>query len=528
MVQQERRQISQIMKDKARERELKEENKQKAKADREYFMQCRIMHSQVEAEKRRKDLTDFDLMEQLEKQSYPFPGYTSESFRKSREQAGKDAKCSGCSMFIQTGRYCRACLNKLHDSAGSQTNREMAKFEGEDLEKRSTREEKKPANAAPAKTTLQADVEKVQDRKRQQDKDSRKERHEKMAANAEKEKKAAEERQQRREKMQQGIREAEVERQRKVEERRLIEERELAEKIQRIADKGAAFNSNHHESQATQRSYTISTSPTPRGRDTNKTMADMSTVAPKEPEVVPKLEERQEKKEKGPPLKAPSSNSKELVELNDRAHKDYMLRRKEMDDARYKMSNTKKYKALAETVAELSDDDLSRRLRGIHQAHLAPKQKEKEKEKERKKRADSSPSSSRSSSRKRDRYPKAEARSLPRVMRCGLCEREYPSDQMVGSAWSKKIQRLKRQKSSSPPISPKKLELEAPISPKTVASTRRSAATDCEEGDSSSSSPQVPNGKKPSSPPGRKRESLYDYEVKLCAKCDIFVRIASS
>merc|ERR1719253_660029 len=153
------------------------------------------------------------------------------------------------------------------------------------------------------------------------------------------------------------------------------------------------------------------------------------------------------------------------------------------------MTRTKRYKAFADNapVNHEDADVRSRRLKIVHQTYVASKPKEARQD---------VPISTRSTQR-------PAVRSTPRTMRCGLCDREYPVDHLVGSALKRTIQRIK-----SPNKTPRK--------------TEHLEFGEDQEYDGYSSE------RKPPSPSRSATRGLYDHEVKLCVNCDIFVRITSS
>merc|ERR1719162_2532936 len=146
------------------------------------------------------------------------------------------------------------------------------------------------------------------------------------------------------------------------------------------------------------------------------------------------------------------------------------------------MNNNKKYKTLAEGAAGQPDDYRSARLRVIHQTYVAKKKEAKE---------------DRPISVRGDKRPTP--RMTPRTLRCGLCERDVPPDHLVGSALRRTIEKLRHQSpnlSKSVPL-PRKSEFHA-------------SAEDEREEHATTPKQHV------------KKQSLYDYEVRLCVNCDIF------
>jgi len=322
-----------------------------------------------------------------------------------------------------------------------------------------------------------------------------KERHEKLAAKAEREKKALDASQKTAEQRKQDIREAEEERQRKVQERKKVDDQDIVDKVQKLADKGFSPTGRPHMPH-TARSAEPSSHQARTAGETKARASDGAGDGEAKENVgdSPKTEERKVRQH-GAAM--PGFNSKELVDLNNDAAKDYVLRYKELDDAKFKMQNNKKYKVLSEGAAGQPDDYRTSRLRAVHQTYMATKPKQKEPD---------TPISVRG-----DKRPVA--RTTPRTLRCGLCEKEFAPEHLVGSALRRTIERMRHQ---SPNL---------PKTPSQAPSPRKSqyySEGGYEDGHTGEEHTSVAHK------PATKKQSLYDYEVKLCVNCDIFVRIAST
>jgi len=296
-----------------------------------------------------------------------------------------------------------------------------------------------------------------------------------MSARADRDKKALEDRQSRIGKTQQEFREAELERHRKVEERKELDQMLLNARVQQMAEKAAAPGSSpRHEPPRVE----AHNSRQERGRS-----SEVGGATAKETEESPQVDER--KARHGSPL--PTFYSKELIDLNNQAHKEYLLRRKELHNARDNMNINKRYKTLAEGAAGQNEGYRSERLKAVQQSQIEKAKKE-----------PSSPIS---------RAVAKPARATPRNHACGLCEKEFPFDHLVGSVLRRNIERMRAERKG-----------------RLASGTRKSGHhTDfADEGAEQAASP------KQAASPASKSTSLYDYEVKLCVNCDISVRMASS
>lgn len=430
MVREEKNQISQLMAERLRQRELEEDKKREAKAEREYYMQARIVHHQMQAEERHRNV---------------------EEQQRERADAIKD----------RMQRHQERQKEILQEKNESQTTT-AAKFDSE--------------------------LEKVLERRKHNDMLARKERHEKRTARAERGNKALDNRQKQVEQRQQGMREAEEERHRKVLERKRVEQQELLEKVNRMKQEDEEkFQRSIGPSSS--RSLQETSHSEPHGRLGRATVVSTMAANPEE------TKQEDERKTHSPTI--PTFHSQELVDLNNQAHRDYMMRRKELDTASQKMNVQKRYKAVADgALPGASEDYRSARLKGVCQTHMASKPKEPKKD---------TPISTRGAQR-------PTPRAIARPLKCGLCDREYPTDHLVGSALRRTIERLRHQ---SP-----KLSKEAP--------RRRSAAGAPDNGEDSGDGNSRGSIQRQPTSPSNKKPGLYDYEVKLCVNCDIFVRIAST
>jgi len=121
-------------------------------------------------------------------------------------------------------------------------------------------------------------------------------------------------------------------------------------------------------------------------------------------------------------------NSKEVVEANMRAKKEYWRQNQKLQEARAKMEQSKKFTKLADDALSKDGDIPSAqhtRLRNLHTTHIV----------QGKGKAGGSPSGSQSA-----RTP----RQALKMRKCGLCEREFPHDALVGNAKQSILSKIKQ------------------------------------------------------------------------------------
>merc|ERR1719444_574649 len=106
----------------------------------------------------------------------------------------------------------------------------------------------------------------------------------------------------------------------------------------------------------------------------------------------------------------------------------------------------KKYKTLAEGAAELPDDYRESRLKAVHQTHIGPKSAATSKKEKSEAPGTNASTPSRQTSEDAVRTP----RQKPRLLRCGLCMREFPPDRLVGSALRKTVEKMRNQTANMP------------------------------------------------------------------------------
>lgn len=194
----------------------------------------------------------------------------------------------------------------------------------------------------------------------------------------------------------------------------------------------------------------------------------------------------------------------EHTEATMRAHKEYIRRLEEIREADRKMMVTKKFKSVADAALSQEykiSDVCSTRMRSLHNMYIGKKLK------------DSSTMSS-ASGASTARTPRREKHHS-----CGLCERDFPLEHLVGSALQKNLTRLRNTVPDSclPPAARGKKPMVADESPPQAlvrASTMNFLAEE---------RPIVPVSTKVI--PG---DSLYDHEVPLCPSCYHFVRCVNA
>lgn len=334
---------------------------------------------------------------------------------------------------------------------------------------------------------FEAHVAKVQDTRRKQDIEKRKGMHEQWASRTEKEKAAREARERDADQKRKELQEREVARKRLVEERMLIDEQNQIELAKRIANKGTSWSKpdqsprrEAHQAREPRETTSMTAMDGQKQEEGNDQKSDSPRNSP-----------RKSRGERAHEI-SPLHSNKEMIDFNAQVQKDYFNRISEVGEARNKMHCNKKYKAMAEAVSSSEEDFRGARLKAVYQDFVTPKTKEPRQDK---------PISTRGTERPVARQP--------RTMTCGLCEREFPLDHLVGSALRQSVEKMRH-------LNPK-LSM-APMSAREKPNSSR-AFDDAGDGRASSAQGRTSRGDK---------KSLYDYEVKLCVNCDIFLRISSS
>lgn len=429
MVKEERNQISQLMHEKAKQRQAEEDKRVEKEATRRYYIQARNFFDQQQAEKRHKKV---------------------EEEAKAKQEATQ------------------ARMDK-HD----ETSKEVL---NQQTEERKLLEDKFNTSLA-----------KVEERRAKKELQYRQDRRECLKTRAQKLKDAEEVRQKRNDQVQQAARESTERQKQKIELIRKEEEDRIQEKRQMLIDKMSAAERRLQEN-SRQDSLTA-----------REQQSQKPSVAEKkrQQEAAPaKIEER------GRGTQMTSTWSKELIEANTQAHKDYYQRDHALREAEHGMLMKKRYKKLEEGAKEDEQDIATSRLRSVHNMYIAQKPREPQNK--------DAPISSRSSVRPSPRPP--------RHGRCGLCEREYPIENLVGSALRRTVERLRHQSPNLPKTGRGVKERQAfcqnPENAEGAAHTAQGSVITDEIVETAKSSLE--------------RGGLYDYEVRLCINCDIFVRIAST
>lgn len=354
--------------------------------------------------------------------------------------------------------------------------------------------DKKAEDQAAMTARFEAHFDKVNEARKEHTKKQRREQYMKWKAYQEKEKAAEEARQQAVQSQQQNIRMREEERQRRVLERHQVEEEETQAKIQRILSKGPAKRSpESFKNESTireQRQERASTSGEVKKREQEESMDQKQADGDRK--------DRSARQHRLAPL---PTTWRDLKETNAQVHKEYVAKCADLSSAAHKMQTKNRFKALADAASELEDDWKSARLKAVHQTLVNKKPKEQNKD---------VPISTRGSRR-------PVARSA-RMLTCGLCEREFPPEHLVGSALRRTVERFRQQQ----PNAPKHKVMSAREKNETYQS-HQSYQSEGRE-----SSPDHHRGHPNAQRSGSSKSLLYDYEVKLCVNCDIFIRIAST
>jgi len=361
--------------------------------------------------------------------------------------------------------------------------------------------DKKAEDQALLTTRFETQLAKVTDARKQCEKDQRKDQHAKWKAYQEKEKTAEEAREKAAMVQRENIRGREEDRHRRVVERHRVEEEERSAKVQRILAKGSATRSHdsprneaHHARE--QRSERASTSGEVKKRDQEENADQQKAVG--------------DRKDRSARHLAPLPTTvRDLRETYAEVHKEYVARCAELSNAASKMQIRNRFKTLAEGASDLEDDSMQSRLKAVHHKSALVAKKPKEQHKE-------------TISTRGSRRPVART---ARMLTCGLCVREFPPEHLVGSALRRTVERLRHQ--SPHGANAANLPKQKAMSARSKSDTYQSHHSYHSDGREESPDHQrsLQNGHTPGH--GGKK-SLYDYEVKLCVNCDIFVRIAST
>jgi len=176
-------------------------------------------------------------------------------------------------------------------------------------------------------------------------------------------------------------------------------------------------------------------------------------------------------------------NSKEVVEANMRAKKEYWRQNHKLQEARAKMEQSKKFTKLADDALS-KDDDIANaehtRLRTLHTTYIM----------QGKGKAGGSPGGSQTA-----RTP----RQALRIHKCGLCEREFPHDALVGNAKQSVLSKIKQDQTTKIRFSVAEL-----VKPNNSEFSHTRTSVELEQ--------FVPGAK------------LYDRDVAVCASCFHTVR----
>ncbi|CAJ1359712.1 unnamed protein product [Effrenium voratum] len=174
-------------------------------------------------------------------------------------------------------------------------------------------------------------------------------------------------------------------------------------------------------------------------------------------------------------------DSKELILANGRAHTDYVRRCAHLQQASYDMMTKKHFKAFLAGATKEDEEPRARRMRSLHAKYILENRDSHHKS------TDSKSSGSQTARSPRRRH----------VPTCGLCERPFPLENLIGSAPTKTLQRIKEKEGRDQPTL------------NHSSSQASGAQTEVED--------RVLPGVR-----------LYDAELPLCAACYHRVRISNS
>eukprot|EP00931_Biecheleriopsis_adriatica_P003498 TRINITY_DN10522_c0_g1_i1.p1 TRINITY_DN10522_c0_g1~~TRINITY_DN10522_c0_g1_i1.p1 ORF type:complete len:560 (-),score=153.77 TRINITY_DN10522_c0_g1_i1:133-1779(-) len=221
--------------------------------------------------------------------------------------------------------------------------------------------------------------------------------------------------------------------------------------------------------------------------------------------------EDKKQEEHGPASPRICYDSRELIDANNRAHKDYVRRNADLQQAGQRMMTNKKFKTLADAAASKEDsteDPASARLRSLHKAYIAQEGKGR----------GGGHGESTTSGSATARTPRKELnRDTKRT--CGLCEREFLFENLTGSAKHGTLQKLKNSPVGMHLHSSgrtRRLVLGHQDSGHALHQTLIGQASERSLADASNASEKAKNI------PGVR---LYDTDVPLCAACSYRVRI---
>ncbi|CAK8986788.1 Hypothetical protein (Fragment) [Durusdinium trenchii] len=206
--------------------------------------------------------------------------------------------------------------------------------------------------------------------------------------------------------------------------------------------------------------------------------------------VEPKKEEIQEEAPSPTSPKIMSYYSKELIVANSRAHKEYVQRCGKLQQAGFEMLAKKQFKVLADAAHIREDDAPAARMRSLHEKYLSENGKGRYKP----------PSGAVTARTPRRKVPT-----------CGLCERHFPLESLIGSTLGKTLQKIKDSNDLPDLCSASQASgaMTCPTSPSATDRAPDAGTSQVEE--------RILPGVR-----------LYDTEVPLCAACYHRVRISSS
>mmetsp|Transcript_130835 Transcript_130835/g.291910 ORF Transcript_130835/g.291910 Transcript_130835/m.291910 type:complete len:531 (-) Transcript_130835:100-1692(-) len=415
------------------------------------------------------------------------------------EESQERAKREEQAKWIKArGAYEKIWAEKRQEAIQQKENERLAQIE----ERKNRHEEvlkevldaqaEKDKEASLKKTT---DLEKIHERRKKNFMELRQAKMESDNSREQKASQAEKLRHQRHEEVVQHARDAQQKRMQKVQESRKQQQQELEEKCRQLKEKVERSHERQERSQQLQ------------GESQHRQLrSEQSSVLDAQAQAAPVSgaqrtarqspgEQREQESEvKREERKAVSPRithwSPELLAAKTRAQKEYVHKCLELEKAGDRMLYQKKYKALADAARgekEENEDRCTTRMRYLHNVYIAKTPREAK---------SSSPQSSPRSPKGQGGSQSARAARKVRRLPCALCEREFPAESLSGGFLRRTVERLRHQATGMPS---RKGEAEKGTSTEGEKSAGADAST-----------------------------SLYDYEVRLCTSCKLFVSISSA
>lgn len=329
-----------------------------------------------------------------------------------------------------------------------------------------------------------AELERVAQRRRQQLIEQRKGMAERLASLQSKHTEAEQRRQQREEAVIKTLQERGEVRQRKIKEVQQKAEEDVEEKREKLFDKIKNAEASYQERWNARLQASVRSQPPLTERTPAETRRSAEAGEPHQ--------------EKHARSVSPITHwSKELIDASDQAKKAYVMRSSELQEAALRMRTMKKFKALASEAKgrDSSNDDVcTARMRALHNTYIAQKTREPKTD------------AAKGGAEPAHSHTPRKAGGGRRIQRCGLCERDFPSEGLASSVSLRTVEQYKDD------VSGHGGKLARRRAPRALAA---SGADRAEAIDSSESRAVATTGK----------AALYDYEVKVCTACHHVLRI---